>query len=220
VTARDLLTEILIPLKTSDPGSLALNIMDELRVSQLPVVNNGNYLGLISDTDIINLNDPAQPVGNHPLILGHLYVVEDQHFYDILRLFAEHNLTVLPVLNEKNQYIGVITLARIVHQMARIYAIDNPGGIVMLEINERDYQLTEIAQIVESNDARILSMFITSFPDSTRLEVTLKLNKLDIGPVLQTFSRFNYTIKASFSEDTYYQGLQERYDSLMNYLNI
>jgi hypothetical protein len=98
--------------------------------------------------------------------------------------------------------------------------LNNPGGIIILELNDKDYLLTEIAQIVESNDAKVLGMYLTTFPDSTRIEITLKINKIDVGPVLQTFIRYNYTIKASFSEDTYTESLQERYNSLMNYLNI
>ena len=92
--------------------------------------------------------------------------------------------------------------------------------IIVLEINDKDYLLTEIAQIVESNDAKVLSMYITSHPDSTKFEVTLKINKMDVGSILQTFNRYDYIISASFTEDTYTDNLQDRFDSLMNYLNI
>jgi acetoin utilization protein AcuB len=218
--AKEFLSDILIPLKPSDSGNTALGIMDELRVSHLPIVTDVDYIGLLSDVDIYNVNDPREAVGNLKLSVPRIYVNEPQHFYDVLRLFAEHHLTLLPVLNEKNQYSGVVMLSSLVNRLSEIYAIDNPGGIIVLEVNDKDYLLTEIARIIESNDAKVLSMYITSFPDSTKLEITLKINKLDIGPVLQTFSRFNYTIKASFAENTYFETLQERYDSLMNYLNI
>ena len=72
----------------------------------------------------------------------------------------------------------------------------------------------------ESNDAKVLGMFVSTFPDSTRMEVSLKINKIDVRPILQTFTRYNYTIKASFTEDTYSESLQDRYNELMNYLNI
>jgi hypothetical protein len=87
-------------------------------------------------------------------------------------------------------------------------------------LNQNDYALSEIAQIVETNDAKILSLYITSIPDSTMIELTLKINRMDIQPILQTFTRYEYTIKASFAEAEYYDDLLDRYNSLMNYLNI
>ncbi len=83
-----------------------------------------------------------------------------------------------------------------------------------------DYSLSEIARIIESNDAKILSLFVHSWPESTKIEVTLKINRVELGAILQTFNRFNYNIKAIFSEQDDLDDLRERYDSLMNYLNI
>ena len=117
--------------------------------------------------------------------------------------------------------MGVITLTGLVQKLSAIASLINPGGIIVLEINQKDYLLTEIAGIVESNDAKILSLYITSHPDSTKLELTIKVNRVDIGAILQTFYRYNYTVKASWSkEDSFSDGLQDRFDSLMNYLNI
>jgi predicted transcriptional regulator len=218
--ARQLISETITPLKPSETGAGALGIMDEMRVSQLPIVDEKEFLGLISDTDILTFDNFAETVGNHPLSLSNAYVMENQHIYDVIRIVDAMKLTLLPVLDENKRYLGSITLASLSHHLSGLMALNNPGGIIILELNDKDYLLTEIAQIVESNDAKILGMYITTFPDSTRMEVTLKINKIDVGPVLQTFIRYNYSIKASFSEDTYTESLQERYNSLMNYLNI
>ena len=220
MNARQFISNMIIPLKTSDTGTFALSIMEEYRVSHLPVVNDLEYLGLISDKDIFSLNNFEEPVGNHSLSLSRPYVTENQHVYEVVKTFSELKLTLLPVLDENNQYLGVINLTNVIRLFSEIFAIDNPGGIIILEINEKDYLLTEIAQIVESNDAKILNLFITSLPEVGKIEVTLKINKIDIAPVLQTFSRYDYNIKASFSEDTYNEGLQERFDSFMKYLNV
>jgi predicted transcriptional regulator len=220
MTARQLITESIPSLDPSQSGINALGIMDEFRVSQLPIVANGEFRGLISDTDILNLNNFSETTGNHPLSLTNAYVREDQHIYDVIRLFDSMKLDILPVLDDKNHYLGSITLSGLIHPISDMMALDNPGSIIILEINDKDYLLTEIAQIVESNDAKILGMYITTYPDSTRMDVTLKVNKIDVGPILQTFIRYNYIIKASFSEDTYTESLKERFDSLMNYLNI
>ncbi len=218
--ARQLISETITPMRSSETGAGALGIMDELRVSHLPIVDNEEFRGLISDTDILTFDNFAETVGSHPLSLSNAYVMENQHIYDVIRIVDAMKLTLLPVLDENKHYLGSITLSSLSHHLSGLMALNNPGGIIILELNDKDYLLTEIAQIVESNDAKILGMYITTFPDSTRMEVTLKVNKIDVGPILQTFTRYNYNIKASFSEDSYTENLQERYNSLMNYLNI
>jgi CBS domain-containing protein len=218
--AQQLISDIITPLKSFETGADALVLMDELRVSHLPIVNQEEFLGVISDTDILTYNNFTEPVGSHPLSLSNAYIMENQHIFDVIRIIDAMKLTLLPVLDEKKHYLGSITLTTLCHNISDLMALNNPGGIIILEINDKDYLLTEIAQIVESNDAKVLGMYITTFPDSTRIEVTLKINRIDVGPVLQTFIRYNYTIKASFSEDSYSESLKERYNSLMNYLNI
>jgi acetoin utilization protein AcuB len=220
MVAHQLISAAIGALNPTDTGAFALGLMDEMHVSQLPVVNGIEYLGLISDTDILTLNILEEPVNSQKFLLNFVFIKENQHIYEVMKLFSSSHLSILPVVDEKNQYTGCISLANLVEKFAEITAIENPGGIIVLEINDKDYILTEIVQIIESNDAKVLSMYITSHPDSTKLEVTLKINKIDIGPILQTFNRYNYIISASYTEDTYQENLQYRYDSLMNYLNI
>jgi CBS domain-containing protein len=221
MTARDLINDTVIALRPSDIGSDALGLMDELRVSHLPVVDGMEFLGLISDSDIYNRGEFEQPVWDGKVSLNRPYIFENQHVYDVILMITGQKLTLLPVLNVKNQYAGVISLPDLVQKFFAIASLNNPGGIIMLEVNQKDYLLTEIAGIVESNDAKILSLYITSHPDSTKLEITIKMNRVDIGAILQTFYRYNYLVKASWSkEDSFSDGLQDRFDSLMNYLNI
>ena len=221
MTAKDLINDTVIALRPSDIGSDALGLMDELRVSHLPVVDGMEFLGLISDSDIYNRGEFEQPVWDGKVSLNRPYIFENQHVYDVILMITGQKLTLLPVLNVKNQYAGVISLPDLVQKFFAIASLNNPGGIIMLEVNQKDYLLTEIAGIVESNDAKILSLYITSHPDSTKLEITIKMNRVDIGAILQTFYRYNYLVKASWSkEDSFSDGLQDRFDSLMNYLNI
>ncbi|MEI8006401.1 MAG: CBS domain-containing protein [Bacteroidota bacterium] len=219
--AKDLINDTIIALRPSDIGSDALGLMDELRVSHLPVVNELDFMGLISDSDIYNRGEFEQPVWDGKIVLSKACIFENQHIYDAFLICSDQKLTILPVLNIKNQYMGVISLPDLVGALSSITTLKHPGGIIVLEINEKDYLLTEIAGIVESNDAKILSLYITSHPDSTKLEITIKVNRVDIGAVLQTFYRYNYLVKASWSkQDSFTDGLQDRFDSLMNYLNI
>jgi acetoin utilization protein AcuB len=220
LTAKDLIYDKIPPLKTSDTGFDALALMDEYRVSHLPITSEEELLGVISDEDIVSLNQYAEPIGNHKLSCARLFVMEDQHIYEVIRLFAENKLTLLPVLDKKNVYLGVITLRQLIEKFAEYTAVGTPGGVLILEVNEKDYSLSQIAQIVESNDAAVLSVFIHSYPESTRLEIILKVNKMDLSAIIATFNRYDYVIKASFSESQYDDFLRDRFDSFMNYLNV
>lgn len=218
--ARQLITREIIPLKTSDTGTDALNLMDEYKVLHLPIVNNESFLGLISEQDIYDLNNPNEPLGNHHLSLEHPYVEENQHVYDVLRLVYKSGLTLIPVLDEHLKYLGVITSQKLLSFLANTFSVENPGSVIVLEMSQIDYSLAEISKIVESNDTKILSVFLLSQPDSTRIEVVLKLNKIEIGALLQTFDRFGYFVKSTFGEEEDMDDLRERYDSLMNYLKF
>lgn len=218
--AKDLISNYASPLRTSDTGNTALSIMEDLRVSHLPIVNSEEFLGLISKTDIESLNIPDEALGNHKLSLPKPFIFQDQNIYEIIRMVSAQKLTLLPVLDRHNNYLGVITLEDLVHNFAKLTDADNPGGIIVLELNLNDYSLQEISQIIESNDAKVLAMYVTTFPESTKIEITIKLNKIDIRPVLQTFYRYKYSVTASYSEEEDDTLIKDRYDSLMNYLNI
>lgn len=218
--ARNLISSWLLPLKTSDTGQDALNRMDEYKVSHLAIVNNEDFLGLISEQDVINFNNLNEPLGNHKLTLNNPYIAENQYIFDALKLAHEFKLSVIPVVDNHERYLGCITLQSLLSNLAETLSVDSPGAYVVLEMSENDYSLTEIANIVESNNGKVLSTFLYTQSESTLISVVLKLNTIEIGPILQTFSRFNYSITASFGDDENEEDLKERYDSLMNYLNI
>ena len=221
MVAKDLISEVVPSLKTSDSGQTALNWMEIFRISHLPIVNNLDFLGLISDTDIYDMNQPEEPIGNHSLTLLKPFVTTEQHLFEVIGLASRLKLTVVPVLDEKSHFKGVITTTDLVRYLAGISSMDQPGGIIVLELIERDYSLSQIAQIVESNNVKVLSMYITSPPDSTRLEVTIKVNTNDLVSVIRTFERYNYDVKTWVtSDDSMDRFYSERFDLLMKYMNI
>ncbi|MGQ0827132.1 MAG: CBS domain-containing protein [Bacteroidota bacterium] len=218
--AKDLITDEIPPLKTSDTGLMAINWMDEFKVSHLPIVKGHEYLGILSDTDVLDLNITDQQIGKSKLSLIRPFVLESQHIYEVIKMISNLKLTVLPVLNEHQHYIGLIPATAILHQFAILAATREPGGMIVLEMNVHDYSLTQIAQIIEGNDAKVLSCYVNSLPDSTKIEVTLKINKEDLSGILQTFYRYNYTVKASFHQSEFSEDMKKRFDSFMNYINI
>jgi acetoin utilization protein AcuB len=219
--AKDLISDVLPALRTSDTGLKALSYMDVFRVSHLPIVNNTEFLGLISDKDIYDLNMAEEPIGNHTLSLTRPFVFYYQHVYEIIELAARLELTVIPVLDEQNNYLGIITQFDLLKYFSELLGVKQPGAIIILELNTNDYSLSQIAQIIESNDAKILSLYLSSPCDSTKLDVTLKINRNDLSSIIQTFNRYNYTIKASYMDnDKLSNMLDDRYEMFMRYLDV
>jgi acetoin utilization protein AcuB len=219
--ARELISDVVTALKTSDTGTKALSWMEVFRVKHLPIVNHREFLGLISDADIYDLNNPDEPVGNHNLSLTKPYVTENQHIYEVIELLSRLQLTLVPVLDQARQYLGVITQEDLTQKFAHLSAMQQPGGIIELEMNEQDYSLNEISQIVESNNARILSLYVAASNDHSKLRVTLKVNLTDMTSVMATFNRYNYTVVSShMMEEDLDAFYQERFDVFLKYLNI
>jgi len=218
--AKELITDEVPPLRVSDTGQKALNWMEEFKVSHLPVVKGSKYCGLISDDEIIDFNDPKATVDKIMNGATLPCVQEDNHIFDIIKQVSEFNLTLIPVLDKNSNYIGNIPALHLLKKISEISGINDTGSIIVLELNIRDYSLTEISRIVESNNYKIISSYVATHPDSTKMDVTIKLNKLEISPVIQTFLRYNYVIKASFNDNSLEEDLQDRFEGLMKFLDI
>lgn len=218
--AKELISDGILPMMTSDTGAEALSWMEEYRVLHLPIVNNRDFLGLLSEFDLHDLEDLNDPLGNIKLSISSAFVYDYQHILDVLKIFKEQQLSLLPVIDEKNHYLGSITLQTFIRKLGELMPVDHSGGIIVLSVDQRSLVPSEIARIVEDNDARILAMFITANPESTEMDVSIKIDKSDLGPVLQTFNRYGYAVKGTFSQKDDNEDLKDRYDSLMNYLNI
>jgi len=219
VTANNLLSQTIVPLRTSDTGEDALSIMNDFYVKHLPIVNNTELLGLISEDDILD-HDVEEAVGSYKLSITRPYVKSSDHIYEVLRLVSDYQLTTIPVIDDENQYLGLISQEDLLRFFASIGSIKEPGSIIVLEMSKRDYSLAQLARIVESESAVILSSFITSVGDSTQIDVTLKINRPEIHRLIASFERFDLHVKASFQEAAYFDTLKDRFDSLMSYLNV
>lgn len=218
--AKDLISESIPPLAPSDSIQKVMDRMAEFRVSHLPVVEEKSYLGVVSDEDLYELADYTSSLAESDLSFNRAFIDQQQHIYDVIRLFNESRMTVIPVLDENKYYLGLVSINTMMEYMASITAMKEPGSIIVLEMNNRNNSLSHIAQIVESNNTRILSSYITSFVDSPRTEITLKLNRSDIGSVVASFHRYDYTVIATFNDIKTDSGTADRYDQLMNYLSF
>ena len=218
--AHELISDSIPALRTSDTVQKVHERMAEFRVNHLPIVNDKQFLGLVSDEDLIEVQDSGAPVGSLSLSLHNPFVYEEQHIYDVIRLFYEQKLSVVPVLDSNRNYKGLISINTMMEYIATITSVKEPGGIIILEITNRNNSLAHISQIVESDNAQILSSYVQSFPDSTKLEITLKLNRTDLSSIIASFLRYDYNVKATFNDTKSDDGTSDRYDQLMNYLDI
>ena len=218
--AIDLITEEIPPLVHTDSGEKALNWMDEFKVSHLAVLKNGNFVGVVSESDILDrLNEKNSLDG----MFDHLprpFAYSNSHVFVVLSKMSEFNLSIMPILDQQEKYLGCTSIHRLMIQFANTGSMKEIGGVLVLEINSIDYSMAQIAQIVEGNNARILSSYILSDPSSTKLEITLKINKLELSSIIRTFERYDYVVKESFQKSVDNEDLQSRFDSLMHYLKF
>jgi CBS domain-containing protein len=218
--AIDLISDNIPPIRPEDTGVKALKWMDEFKVSHLPVVRDRQFLGLLSDADVLDMNAPDEAIENYVDELDKIWIDGSKHYYDVLKAIGDEHLSVLPVLDADGNYAGSISVSNLMEKMANVAAVSDPGSVLILEVKAQDYSLAHIAQIVEANDGKILSMYIARTNEGN-LDVTLKINRPEINGIIQTFQRYNYIIKSSYHINNYYNDdLKNRYEGLMNFLDL
>lgn len=218
--AAQLISSIISPLKTSDTVQKALERMSEFKLYHLPIVNETQFLGLIAEEELIEVRDQSTPIGSLSLSIINPFVFEDAHIYDVIRLFNQLHLSIVPVLDTQKNYLGIVSINNILEYSADMFAANEPGGIIVLSISNRNNSLAHMAQIVEADNAQILSSYVSLFEDSTKMEVTLKINKIELSGIISTFERYNYEVKAVYHNVQQDDTSSNRYNSLMNYLNV
>jgi len=217
--ASKLISHIIAPLRTSDSGEEAITMMNVYHVKHLPIVNNESFLGIISEDDILD-NDMNEPIGSYRLSLINPFVYESDHLFDVMKKIAQSNLTTIPVIDHQEKFLGLITLEDLLKFFANGFSFNEPGGIIVIKVHRNNYSLAEIARIVESGNANVMSSFISTQQNTGELLISLKLNTNELAAVISAFERFDYIVHSSYTESEEYDNLKERYDSLMKYLSV
>lgn len=217
--AQELIVDDIPPLKLTDTGETAMRWMDEFKVNHLSVVDGTAFLGTISENVILGMADLSQPIKSYRELFNPVFVKQSQHIFEVVRVVNEHSLSIITVLDKNERYIGSITIAQLMKIIADMPVVNDMGGIIVLELNIRDYSLSEIARIIEEENTKLLGLFITSHPESTKIHLTLKVNRTDIGGILASFARYDYTVVFSDAQDESEENLDDRFDSFMNFLN-
>ncbi|GAA3948134.1 CBS domain-containing protein [Chitinophaga oryziterrae] len=218
--ARDLISTVVPVLHPLDSGARALRLMNEYHLTQLPMVLENKYLALVEEDDIMDLEDAETHLENMEYNGSKPAIMENAHFYEALKLFNDLKLSTLPVISRENEYLGVLTKDNLLSVLGQYNGVKEHGGILALDMDPRDYSLSEIARIAESNDITLLSVNTITNPVSGRLEVLLKTNRQELQGLLATFERFNYAVKYTVTEEQEEDLVKKNYDLLMNYISM
>ncbi len=215
----DYITKDIKALDASDNIAIAKKLFNQLTFTHLPIVENGLLIGLIAEEDIQTIEDDNEQLNEYRYIFNLFFTDEKTNWFDLLKIFALNNTSIIPVINEKQQYLGYYELSDILHIFNNTPFLNESGAILVVSKGVNDYSFSEIAQIVESNDAKLLGAFISEANDEI-VEVTIKISNNDLNNTIQTFRRYDYTILTSFQLDEYLKTLKDRSDYLQKYLNI
>ena len=219
MNASSLISQDIVPLKTSDSGKAALELMNEYLVQHLPIVNNEQLLGLVSEEDILE-HAIEEAVGSYDLSLQKPYVKEDDHIFEVLGQVAKNDLTVIPVIDAQENFAGVISQQSLLHFFAFSFSFAESGSIIVLEMSKPDYSLAGISRVVESEGVAILAAFVHSDVGSSQILVHLKINKTEVHRVMAALERYEYKIKAMYTENVDDDVFRDRFESFMHYLNV
>jgi predicted transcriptional regulator len=190
----------------------------ELTFSHFPVTEEGIYIGCIALDDIETFEDDKKVIDYRYALEG-IYARPDMIWLDVLEVFAKNHTNLVPVLGENNKYIGYYELEDIIKFFHETPFLQEPGGIIVIKKSVLEYSMSQITQIIESNNGKILGMFISE-ADVEYIQVTIKISLGAMNEILQTFRRYNYEIISEHNEDEYLNVLKDRSDYLDKYLNM
>lgn len=220
--AEELINQMIPPLKLYDTVDKALRWMDEFRVNELPVVSNRKYMGLATELSLIELHDRNQALKELELEYQDVHVMQHQHFYDVMEAAIKNKIQVVPVLDEDQEYMGIITINDTLAAFGQMSALQGQGSILVLSMPERDYSLSQISRLIEEENTKILSAYVSPDElDPYQIKLTLKLNATDLSRIIATLERFEYRITAQFNDTSADNDVaNDRLDMLLKYLDI
>ncbi len=221
MTARDLINYLIPPLKTTDTLGQAKSWMEEFRLIQLPVVENGKFLGMLSEDILLDGPSEGTTIQEYIGALNLSYISQDTHYYDVLKRAYEMETKLVAVLDESEEYLGVISIEDVVEAFAHSSSVNIPGAILVLSMEFRDYSLSQISRIIESEDAKILSSnIVTDSGNPSRIRLTLKINREEVSHLTKILESKGYALIDAFNNTEESNPDLDRYDALMKYLRI
>ncbi len=215
---RELISNSIPYLHKDDKVHHALQLMNDYHVAHLPVVENDSYLGIVSEEQLLQSDDNNQ-INQLQVTDGSTSVQANDHFLKAIQTAVLNNLSIVPVVEEK-QLLGIVTYNDLLKNASDFMSLNDPGALIVLEMDSKTYSFAEINRIVESNDAQITQLNTLTDPETGITQVTIRLSKLEVSDIISTFQRYEYNVKYYFGEELYENELKTNFDNLMNYLKI
>lgn len=207
-------------LQLQDTVAKALQLVNDYKVSHLPVVAEEKFLGLISEEDLLdaaNKNMVIELLQSDFIVAS---INETDHFLQAVNISNHYQTNVVPVINYDKELVGTISGQTLLRALGYFSGSQEIGGIVVLEMERNQFSISEISRIVESNEATVLHLNTLVQPETGLLRVTIHINKKEVSSIVASFSRYEYQVIYYFGEEKFENELQSNYHHLMNYLNI
>jgi acetoin utilization protein AcuB len=215
---RNIISHSLPYLHKQDKVYQALQLMSDYHVAHLPVVEEEKYLGIVSEEQLLH-SDEENQLEELSFTDSETSVQANEHFLKAIQVAVQKNLSIVPVVENK-QMLGIVTYNDLLRNASDFMSLNLPGALIVLEMESANYSFTEINRIVESNDAQITQLNTYIEPETKNMQVTIRVNKMEISSLIATFQRYEYNIKYYFGEEMYENELRSNYDNLMHYLEI
>ena len=214
----DFLNNDISPLNSKSKVADAQNLFLEYPYSHFPITEDGIYIGCITKENAETL-DPDAKIEENRYDFERFYVRSEMIWLEVLEEFAKNETNIIPVLNNQNKYVGYYELEDVIRFFHETPFLRDEGGLLVVRKEINGFSMSQVAQIVESNNAKLLGLFISK-TEANHIEFTLKISQSGLNDIIQTFRRYDYEIISEHQEDTYLKNLKDRSDYLDKYLNI
>lgn len=217
---RELQLQTLPYLHLQDKVYQALQMMNENHVTHLPIVEGDKYVGIISEEDLLQSENDNSDLNDLQQSFSNIAAKDDDYFLKAIQLAADNGLSIVPIVTEENELVGTVAYTDLLKHASEFMSLNEPGGLIVLEMASNQYSFNEISKLVETNDAQITQLNTSNDSESGMMQVTIRINKPEVSDIVATFQRYDYNVKYFFGEELYANELRSNYDNLMNYLKI
>jgi len=217
---KELQSQTLPSLRLQDKVYQALQLMNDNHVTHLPILDGDKFVGIISEDDLLQAENDHSELNTLQQSFALTSVKEDEHFLKAVQLAAENGISIVPIITEENELVGTVAYSDLLRHASEFMSLNEPGGLIVLEMESNQYSFNEISKIIESNDAQITQLNTSNDPETGMMQVTVRINKSEVSDIVASFQRYDYNVKYFFGEELYANELRSNYDNLMNYLKI
>ncbi len=197
----------------------AQKLCKDLPITHIPIVENGKLIGCIPESDIQTIENKNRELSEYSYLLDHFFTNEKATLLDLIVLFADNDCNLIPVLNKEMNYIGYYELSDILDAFADSPFLHNESDTLIITKSKSDYSMSQIAQIVETNNGKLLGFYISS-ENQESIQVTLKIISEEVNEIIQTFRRYDYNVITRHEDDFYLEELKDRAAYLRKYLDM